>query len=130
VAGERCAGQRGVRHEQAHGVRDQVAGVNGDAELGQRGVYEQRGGQERGADHEVRAVKYLPETEPAVAVAAAGGGRAAQTASDQHVRVRGRGRRWPRMLRRRVRRHVHRVHAVLVPFDGRHAVVHQHPAVR
>lgn len=127
VPDERGGGQRGVRHEQADGVRDQVAGVYGDAELGQRGVYEQRGGQESGAHHEVRAVKYLTESEASVVAAvAADGVQAAQATSDQDVRVRGRRADRPRRRHHRV----HRVHAVLVPFDGHHPVVHLHPTVR
>lgn len=114
LADERGGRQRGVRHEQADGVRDQVARVDGDAELGQHGVYEQRGGQENRADHEVGAVQYLPELQRAGGVRHAGG----QSAGEHHARV------------RRIRLGLHRVHAVVVALDGQQAAVHQHAAVR
>lgn len=127
VPDERGGGQRGVRHEQAHGVGDQVARVHGDAELGKRGVYEERGGQERGAHDEIRAVQYLAELERL------GGRGRLQATGQQHVRVPRavrRRRRRGRLGRRVVRHHEHGVHAVLVPLDGHQAVVHLHPAVR
>jgi len=110
-ADERGGRQRGVRHEQADGVRDQVARVDGDAELGQHGVYEQRGGQENRADHEVSPVEYLAEFKRADRVRDAGG----QPAGEHHTHVRA---------------FHHRVHAVFVALDGQQAAVHLHAAVR
>lgn len=113
---ERGGRQRGVRHEQANGVRHQVARVDGDAELGQHGVYEQRGGQEYRTDHEVDAVQYFAELERRRGVGHAGG----QPAGQHHARVRD---------RRRPRDGLHRVHAVVVALDGHQAAVHLHAAV-
>jgi len=113
---ERGGRKRGVRHEQADGVRHQVSRVDGDAELGQHGVYEQRGGQEYRADHEVHAVQYLAELERSRCVGHAGG----QPTGQHHARVRD---------RRRLRAGLHRVHAVVVALDGHQAAVHLHAAV-
>jgi len=98
-------------------VRHQVARVDGDAELGQHSVYEQRGGQENRADHEVGAVQYLAELERSGGVRDTGG----ESAREHHTRVRG---------RRRLRAGLHRVHAVVVALDGQQAAVHLHAAVR
>lgn len=127
ISNERGRGQRGVRHEQADGVCDQVSRMNGDSKLRQNSVDEQRGGQENGAHHEIRAVQYLAEFERIViGDRCAGQADAAQATGEQHVGVLD----WRARRRKRVRHHLHCIHAVSVAFDGHHATVNQHPAVR
>lgn len=115
MADERSGSQRGIRHEQADGVRDQVARVDGDAELRQHGVDEQRGGQENRAHHEEGAVQYFTEPEGARSIRNTGG----QATSEHHASVR-----WRRPDGS------HCVHAVVVALDGQAAAVHLHTAVQ